>query len=67
MEKRPYTEEELLQLLMLLSNHRFYLNGRAVDVYVGVRDAYNVQRVGFETEREGVDIGFPVEYNEKGS
>jgi hypothetical protein len=66
MGKRPYTEEELLQLLTLLSNHRFYLNGRAVEVSVGRRDAYNVQRVSIETERDGVEIGFPVEYGEKG-
>lgn len=64
MEKRPYTEEDLQQLLTLLSSHRFYLNGRAVEVSIGTRDTYNVQRVGFETERDGVELGFPVEYGE---
>lgn len=64
MEKQPFTEEELQQLLTLLQNHRFYLDGRAVEVSIGGRDAYNVQRVGFETVRDSVELGFPVEYGE---
>jgi hypothetical protein len=65
MDKQPFTEDELQQLLTLLSNHRFYMNGRAVEVSVGRRDAYNVQRVSFETERDGIEIGFPVKYGEE--
>ena len=65
MDRQPYTEEELEQLLTLLSTHRLYLDGRTAVVTIGARDAYNVQRVGIETERDGIELGFPVKYGEE--